>query len=256
MTDPMTYSAAFLIGLLGGAHCIGMCGGIMGALVMAVPAEKRNDGQLFPMLLCYNIGRVSSYCIAGGILGAFGWLLADQFTYAGIVMRTLAGLMLIAMGLYLASWWSGLRHLEKFGGVLWQKIQPLIKRLTPVETPLHALMVGTLWGWLPCGLLYSALVWAAASANWQDAMNLMLFFGLGTLPAVMATGVFLDRLRSIVQSKSIRSGAAIMVILYGVWTLPLFSSLFMTHGSHQQHESHQDQHEPIMNSDQYMMYTP
>jgi hypothetical protein len=255
MTDPITYSAAFLIGLLGGAHCVGMCGGIMGALVMAVPAEKRNAGQLFPMLLCYNIGRISSYCIAGGILGAFGWLLADQFAHAGIILRTFAGLMLVAMGLYLASWWSGLRHLEKAGGALWQKIQPMVKRLMPVETPLHALMIGTLWGWLPCGLLYSALVWAAASANWQEAMNLMLFFGLGTLPAVMATGMFLDKIRSIVQSKGIRSGAAVLVILYGVWTLPVVSSLIMSHGSHQQDGQDHPQHqqEPVMDSHQHIM---
>ena len=242
MTDPITFSAAFLIGLLGGAHCVGMCGGIMGALVMAVPPEKRTPNKLFPLLISYNIGRIISYTIAGGILGAFGWLITEQFSQAGIVMRTIAGLMLIAMGLYLASWWSGLRHLEKAGSALWRSIQPLIKQLMPVKTPLHALLIGSLWGWLPCGLLYSALTWAAAAGNWHDAMTIMLFFGLGTLPAVLATGVFLDKIRAFIQAKSIRIGSAVLVILFGIWTLPIASGLFMNHDEHRQHNSQMDSH--------------
>ncbi len=249
MVDTVTISAAFLIGFLGGAHCIGMCGGIMGALAMAVPPEQRRPGKLVPILLCYNTGRIISYSIAGGILGALGWFLSDQFNHAGIVLRYIAGLMLIAMGLYLASWWTGLRHLEKAGYALWQKIQPVIKQLMPVKSPLHAMLIGSLWGWLPCGLLYSALSWSAAAGSWQDAMALMFFFGLGTLPAVMATGIFLDRVRAFIQSRAIRSGAAILVIAYGIWTLPVTSTLLMDHeshahgsqGQHQDHSSHKHQ---------------
>jgi hypothetical protein len=237
MPESLTLSAAFVIGLFGSAHCVGMCGGIMGALAYAVPPEKRVPAKLLPLLLCYNIGRILSYTLAGAIIGATSWLLAGQFPLLGTILRFLAGLMLVAMGLYLANWWSVLRHLETAGSVLWKRIQPALSALMPVKSPLRALLVGTLWGWIPCGLVYSTLTWAATAGQWQQSAMIMLFFGLGTLPAVLATGMLLEGIKKLLQNRGVRSAAGILIIAFGVWTMPIHS--LSGHSSHQQHHSHQ-----------------
>lgn len=231
MTETLTFSAAFLIGLLGSTHCVGMCGGIMGALSCAVPAEQRNNTKLFSLLLCYNIGRIFSYTLAGAIIGSSSWFLAGQFPAIGTGLRIIASLMLIAMGLYLANWWSILRHLEHAGHRLWKHIQPKISALMPVSTIWKALAVGMLWGWIPCGLVYSALTWAATASDWQHSALIMLSFGLGTLPAVLATGIFLEGFKKLIQKKSVRVSAGVLIILFGIWTLPL-------HSDHTEHSNH------------------
>jgi len=221
MHDTLNFSAAFIIGLLGSAHCVGMCGGIMGALTYAVPTEQRTAKKLLPLLLCYNLGRIFSYTLAGALIGATSWLLAEQFPLLGTLLRFIAGLMLIAMGFYLANWRSPLRHLERAGNKLWQHIQPRLSTFMPVNSIWKALVVGALWGWIPCGLIYSSLTWAATANNWQQSALMMLFFGLGTLPAVFATGIFLEGFKRALQNRGTRSVAGLLIIAFGLWTLPL-----------------------------------
>src|SRR5690554_7189544 len=105
------FFTALALGLLGGGHCIGMCGGLMGALTMAIPAQQRCGWPLWRVLVGYNLGRMTSYGISGGLLGSIGWLI--QGLGVGSLLRTLAGLLMIAMGLYLCYWWSGLIRLER-----------------------------------------------------------------------------------------------------------------------------------------------
>ena len=116
--------SALVLGLLGGGHCLGMCGGLMGALTLAIPAEQR--GRRLRLLLAYNLGRVLSYACAGLLLGLAGWALAKTPFAAGL--RVAAGLLLIAMGLYLAGWWSGLTRIEALGRGLWKHLQPVASR--------------------------------------------------------------------------------------------------------------------------------
>lgn len=210
-----TYIAAFVIGLLGGAHCIGMCGGIMAALGFAVP--NASSLRRLTILLSYNVGRISSYCLLGFLVG----LLGQQFDgTAGLTaMRLVAGGLLIAMGLYLAGWWRGLIYLERAGGYLWRYLQPLSARLMPVTHPLAAVALGAVWGWLPCGLVYSALAYAMAQASAPAAAGVMLAFGLGTLPAVLAGGAMAQWLRQQLQAQRWRVLMALLVITFGVWTL-------------------------------------
>jgi uncharacterized protein len=229
MHETLTLWAAFVIGLLGSTHCVGMCGGIMGALSYAIPVQQRTPKRLFPLLLCYNLGRIFSYTVAGAIIGASSWFLADQFPLLGTVLRFIAGFMLIAMGLYLANWWSALRHLERAGNSVWKHIQPRLSALMPVTSPSKALLVGTLWGWIPCGLIYSTLSWAATAADWRQSALIMLSFGLGTLPAVLATGIFLEGFKKLMQYKGVRISAGLLILLFGLWTLPLHSG----HDAHQ-----------------------
>ena len=134
--DP-PYLAAFLIGLSGGAHCFGMCGGIVGALTLGLPATPGHPLRTrLPYLLAYNGGRIISYMIAGALAGGVGaWathLLPIHRAQLGL--QLLAGLFMILLGLYLAGWQTVLGRLERVGGVLWRRIEPLGRRWLPVRT--------------------------------------------------------------------------------------------------------------------------
>ncbi|HEN8713027.1 TPA: sulfite exporter TauE/SafE family protein [Pseudomonas putida] len=208
--------SALVLGLLGGGHCLGMCGGLMGALTLAIPPEQR--GRRLRLLLAYNLGRVLSYACAGLLLGLAGWAVASS--PAALALRVVAALLLIAMGLYLAGWWSGLTRIEALGRGLWRHIQPVATRLLPVSSLPRALLLGALWGWLPCGLVYSTLLWAASQGNAGYSATLMLAFGLGTWPVLLATGLAAERVNSLLRRRSVRMAGGLLVILFGLWTLP------------------------------------
>ena len=208
--------SALILGLLGGGHCLGMCGGLMGALTLAIPKEQRS--RRFRLLLAYNLGRILSYATAGLLIGLAGWAVANS--PAALFMRVLAGLLLIAMGLYLAGWWSGLTRIESLGRGLWRYIQPVANRLLPVSSLPRALLLGALWGWLPCGLVYSTLLWSASQGNALDSALLMLAFGLGTWPVLLATGLAAERVTALLRKRSVRMAGGLLVIAFGIWTLP------------------------------------
>lgn len=208
--------SALILGLLGGGHCLGMCGGLMGALTLAIPPEQR--GKRMRLLLAYNLGRICSYALAGLLLGIAGW--AVENSPFAMLLRFAAGLLLICMGLYLAGWWSGLTRIEAVGRHLWRHLQPMTRRLMPVTSIPRALLLGAIWGWLPCGLVYSSLLWAASQGSAFDSALLMLTFGLGTLPVLVATGMAAERLTSVLRQRGVRIAGGLMVMLFGLWTLP------------------------------------
>lgn len=208
--------SALVLGLLGGGHCMGMCGGLMGALTLAIPPAQR--GRRLRLLVAYNVGRVLSYTAAGLMLGMAGWAVANS--PAVFVLRIIAALLLIAMGLYLAGWWSGLTRIEAMGRGLWRHIQPVASRLLPVSSLPRALLLGALWGWLPCGLVYSTLLWAASQGDALYSAGLMAAFGLGTWPVLLATGLAAERVNRLLRRRSVRVAGGMLVVLFGVWTLP------------------------------------
>lgn len=208
--------SALILGLLGGGHCLGMCGGLMGALTLAIPPEQR--ARRFRLLLAYNLGRILSYATAGLLIGLAGWAVASS--PAAMVLRVIAALLLIAMGLYLAGWWSGLTRIEAVGRHLWRHLQPIASRLMPVSSLPRALLLGAVWGWLPCGLVYSTLLWASSQGSPADSALLMLAFGLGTWPVLLATGMAAERLTALLRRRGVRMAGGLLVILFGLWTLP------------------------------------
>lgn len=214
MSDWIIFLPMLIMGLVSSGHCIGMCGGIMGALTMAIPAEAAH--KRWGILLVYNLGRILSYSVMGFLAGLF----AQQLVNMGgaSVLRIVAGLLLISMGLYLANWWRGLTYLETLGRYLWVYIQPMGKNLLPVNSLTKAVLLGALWGWLPCGLIYSALALAMTQTP-PLAAGSMLAFGVGTLPAVLAAGVAAQQLARVLQQRQIRIGLALLIILYGLWTV-------------------------------------
>ncbi|KAB2928468.1 MAG: sulfite exporter TauE/SafE family protein [Dechloromonas sp.] len=208
------YLALFLVGLLGGTHCVGMCGGIVGALSMGAPGR-------WSMHLAYNAGRIASYVMAGAAAGALG---AASLSLEGqmpvrLVLYLLANLMLVALGFYLIGVTRALAFTERAGQHLWRLLQPLTRRFLPARTVAQALPLGLLWGWLPCGLVYSALASSLTAGSAGRGALLMLLFGLGTLPNLLLAGILFSRLNEFVRRPAVRTISGLLVLGFGLYGL-------------------------------------
>ncbi|MBT9566681.1 MAG: sulfite exporter TauE/SafE family protein [Thiobacillus sp.] len=206
--------AALLAGLLGGVHCVGMCGGIVAAF------SFRADGSAppFRLHLAYNLGRVFSYALFGALAGALGasLKLAD-FLPIQTLLYIIAQLVMILLGLYLAGWSRWVLVFERAGGALWKRVKPLFQKLLPVNTLPQAWLAGMAWGWLPCGLVYSILVSALAAGSATSGAALMLAFGLGTLPNLLGMSLFARQIQPFMQQRWVRRAAGLTVAGFGVW---------------------------------------
>jgi len=215
-------SSAFLLGLMSSGHCLGMCGGIACALGLQADKSKFT-------LLIYHAGRIASYALLALLFGATLQHLTHQQPLLSPLLRSIAGLLLLAMALHIANIWSGITQLERLGTRWWQPLQKLAKPLLPANTRLKVFALGLLWGWLPCALVYSTLAWSASRANAVESTMLMIFFGFGTAPALLASGIFSQQLKTFFQKTSWRYAAAFLLGVYALWTL---SSAWMHLGHH------------------------
>ncbi|NMG34548.1 sulfite exporter TauE/SafE family protein [Azoarcus sp. TTM-91] len=214
------YFAVFLIGLLGGTHCVSMCGGIVGALSVQVKLPSEQARQ-WPIHLAYNLGRITTYTVVGALLGAIGsvGLLYSGVLPVQITLYVLANLMLVALGLYLTGFTRVLAPVERMGHRLWRKVQPATRRFLPAHSPKQAFPLGLLWGFLPCGLVYSVLAAALVTGSAARGAGLMLAFGLGTLPNLLLAGLLFKRFRDITRNSRVRLAAGLMVMGFGVFGL-------------------------------------
>ena len=221
MIEPIVLSA-FMVGLLGGAHCASMCGGLVSAISfrgVAIEVQEARPASRPSFHLAYNAGRIGSYALAGalaGTLGAVGGHLLDDLLPIRTLLYVLASVMLLVQGLYLAGVWRGLAVVERAGGRLWAHVQPWSQRFLPVDSAGKALAVGALWGWLPCGMVYSVLAIALATANPLTGAITMLAFGLGTLPNLLAMGLATARMRPLFKDARFRFAAGALVMVFGV----------------------------------------
>lgn len=220
----------FLIGLLGGVHCVGMCGGIVGAFSVATPPAKAfpiavvtqtrsvgflPEGSL--RVLAFNLGRIASYMVAGAVAGLLGSIPAlIRITTLQSIGYWLANVLLIALGLTLMNLWHGLARVESLGLWLWRRVQPLISRFLPVETVWQAAALGSLWGWVPCGMVYSVLMTALLTGSALHGALVMLAFGLGTLPLLFSMGLLGTRLQTNLQKPMVRTLAGLVVLSFGL----------------------------------------
>ena len=222
---------ALLAGILGSAHCLGMCAGISGLFAMHAGATGLRS-QL-PLALTYNGGRLLSYTVLGFLVAAAGSRFVDLVpTLAGPV-RLAAGVVIVLIGLQIAFDFRLLSGLERIGGVAWERIAPMTKRILPVTNLRRALGLGLVWGLLPCGLVYSVLLVAAASGDGPQGALVMVAFGIGTTPAMVMTGLGAARLSLAMQQKRTRIGAGLLIIALGVLTLAMPALSFFAPGGHQ-----------------------
>ena len=233
----------FLIGLLGSVHCVGMCGGIVGAFSSAPGEASRRH---FPVAvvsatqgagmngagatqvgdfiessqraLAYNAGRIASYALAGALAGGAA---GGAGTLTGVPALQIGGywlanLMLVALGLYLTGAWHGLARLEAAGKGLWRRVQPLMRHLLPLDRWWKVLALGGLWGWLPCGMVYGVLVTAMFSGSAASGAAVMLAFGLGTLPMLLTISLFGQQVRVWSQRRTVRLAGGLVVLAFGL----------------------------------------
>lgn len=237
----LDFFSAFIIGLIGSGHCIAMCGGITTMLTSAIPTNKyKNDEQIpinasltnqndiqsknkklpskFTLVFFYNFGRIASYTLLGAIVGFTGSIAAKNIGLPLASLRIISALFVILLGLYLGQWLMWLNRVEALGKRLWKHISPLASHVIPVNTPLKALGLGAIWGWLPCGLVYSTLTWALASRSIIDGASIMFFFGLGTLPALVTLSVGFDSIKNTLVNPTLRKVMALSLISFGIYS--------------------------------------
>jgi sulfite exporter TauE/SafE len=209
--------AMLALGLASGMHCIGMCGGIVGAF-SAVPLLPKSE--LLRMQVAFNVGRISSYAFAGALAGSLG---AGVYAAAALPAQTalygVASLALLLLGIHLAFLRGPLAALEKIGLPLWRRVQPLAARLLPPRSLAQAYGAGLVWGLLPCGLVYAALSAALVAGSPAHGAAGMLAFGLGTLPWLLAAGLAAARLRAWASRPAVRGACGALLIGYGTWGL-------------------------------------
>lgn len=215
MIEPLSFVTALLMGLFGASHCLVMCGGIAATLGV----RQSSVSSAIKSTLLFNAGRISSYVLAGVLVSALGLWLQEQHQFFMLLLRALAGVLLILMGLYIARWATWLTRLEQLGQYLWRFLQPHASKRMAQTSALSRWTLGMIWGFLPCGLIYSTLSWVAANADPTAGAIAMLAFGLGTLPAMMATSLMANQLLSIINRAAVRQVSGGLLILYGGWTL-------------------------------------
>lgn len=218
-------ATAFLVGLLGGVHCVGMCGGIVGTLTAGLPRDARRSlARILPYQLAYNGGRIAGYTLAGALMGGLGTLMVEVMPLqsAQRVLYALAATFMVLLGLYLGGWWRGLAGLERLGAALWPRLEPLGRRLLPIRSPSQAMVLGCVWAWIPCGLVYSVLIWSVSAGSAIHGALLMLAFGLGTLPNLLAMGLLAGAAARFADHAGLRQVAGTLVIglgLFALWQL-------------------------------------
>jgi sulfite exporter TauE/SafE len=235
MQDNLTLAAAFIAGVSGSMHCMVMCGGIASAFGMRARTLGGSAPLAFLHASVYQLGRLSSYALAGILCGWFGGAVQGmmELVHLTLLLRVFAGLLLIALGLQLMLRWRLLQPLEKLGATVWRQVSPLTQYTG--QGLLQALALGALWGWLPCGLVYSMLLLGVLGGGALHGATIMLAFGLGTLPAMLSSSLLTAQLTRITAQKSLRFVAGLLLLLLGMWTMGsalLHSNLFHMSGHH------------------------
>jgi uncharacterized protein len=233
LIDPML-TTALLLGAFGSVHCLAMCGGIAGALGQTMESRPRYM-ELFQLSL-YSFGRITSYAVAGAFVG---WLGEAFSAWVGLSvgLRIFAGLLILAFGLHVAGWWNGLAAIERVGMLVWRRIAPIAKRVGRPDRTWKIFVLGMLWGWLPCGLVYSALLAAASTGRPISGVGFMLCFGMGTLPAMLAASGFGARLGSLLALRSSRRAAGVLLLVFGAVSI-LGAMMPLMHGGQPEASPH------------------
>jgi uncharacterized protein len=229
----LSLGAAFLAGVAASGHCIGMCGGIAGAL--AVRRPRAAGGSRLALALAYNLSRIASYAVAGALAGLLGRALLRAVDVAplSVALRVLAGLVMLAAAGRLLFGWRLLDPLESAGAGLWRRIAPWAGRQGRGGGIGGAVALGLGWGWLPCGLTYSMLLLAATTASAPLGAAVMLAFGAGTLPSMVTATVAFERVaRTLAARATLRHVAGALLLAFGLWTAGQALWHGAAHGAH------------------------
>jgi uncharacterized protein len=247
-----TMLAALATGLVGSVHCVGMCGTATTALLSRSPAAlastsappgglasirvvidgaRASPAGTEPSLssslqtsLAFNLGRLASYAAAGAILAGVTGALASQIVLNDamplrISIYVIGQLFVIAIGCYVAGFTQFLAPLERAGSVIWRRVAPFTRRWSSPKNAGQAFLLGGLWGWIPCGMVYGALASAMSSGGAVAGAMVMFAFGLGTLPVMLMMGAIGPSLRRTLAGPNLRLVLGMIIIGVGVFGL-------------------------------------
>ncbi len=209
------YPLILLGGLLGSSHCVGMCGGFAMLVGMNKPTFREN----LMAQLSYSAGRLMTYCTLGAVSGYVGLRLvksAPRLLNVPAGLCLLAGLLLVVEGLFATGIIKrrGVSMAPQVGCLM----SPLFATMLKLPGLRNAFSAGLLTGMLPCGLLYAFVSLAASTGDLLRGMSVMLVFGLGTVPLMVATGAGAMLLKLATRQKLMKA-AAWCVVLTGALTV-------------------------------------
>ena len=237
--------AALLMGFFGSPHCLGMCGGLVTAFGLSMkevsPAKRR------ALVATYHFGRLTSYAFLGLLAGLIGTTVLQPLMQGNSMPRILLGLVLVFVGVTMLGA-PFLKNLERFGMRFWQYLSPIRQKVFPLNTFPRALSAGLLWGFLPCGLVYGALLIAVVAHNPLSGAALMFVFGLGTVPMLVATHETVGWLRDKIGRFRLRQLNGAVMVLSGLAVV--FVPIAMTNmhgGGHSMIMEHSGDHTMMMN---------
>ena len=243
------FLAAFSMGLFGSPHCLGMCGGIVTAFGLSM--QHVSDSKKNGLILTYHLGRLISYSLLGLIASLVG-VAIFQSIMSNSAPRIVLGAVLVLIGLAML----GLplfNQLEKVGMRFWQSLAPIRKKVFPIDSFGKALFAGLLWGFLPCGLVYGALMMAIAGNNIATGAALMFVFGLGTMPMLIATQKTVGMLQSSIKHFRLRQINGVIMMLSGLAVIFIPMMMHHNHGSHNQGSHSHAMNETSMHHDMSTM---
>lgn len=243
MLDLSALFTAFLVGLLGSGHCFGMCGGLAAGLgSLPVPNDSNANTQLqakprASSAVLFNIGRILSY--AGlGLLSA--WILASlghtlNIPKWSMILRFVTAVMIFLIGVQFLFNWQALAVIERMGAKVWKLILPIAVRASSLPGGTGRLLLGLCWGLLPCGLVYSVLLTAAAAGSPISGATVMLAFGVGTLPSMMGMSLAAPALAALLSDKWTRKLMGAALILLAVLSVSLMVVKMQGQRAHSHH---------------------
>jgi sulfite exporter TauE/SafE len=211
-----SYLVALVMGLFSSMHCLGMCGSIIGTLTLSLDKTiRQKKSRLIPFIFSYNLGRISSYMLAGLLVGFAESLLTMPLGegHGHRYLQIFSALIMVGAGLHIAGLFPRFAYLEKLGVKIWRFIHPVTRRFIPIKTLRQSLFFGMIWGWLPCGLVYTALALAATTGDVTRSALTMLAFGIGTLPAVFSVGIMTNLMTKLSRVKFFRWFAGLLLIV-------------------------------------------
>ena len=229
--------AALLMGFFGSPHCLGMCGGLVTAFGLSMqdvsPTKRR------ALVATYHLGRLTSYALLGLVAGLIGVTVLAPLMQGNSMPRILLGLVLVFVGVTMLGA-PFLAKLERFGMRFWQYLSPLRQKVFPLNTFPRALTAGLLWGFLPCGLVYGALLIAVVAHNPLSGAALMFVFGLGTIPMLVATHETVGWLRDKIGRFRLRQLNGAVMVLSGLAVAVVPMVMANMHGGHGDGHAHMD----------------
>ncbi|WP_434779213.1 sulfite exporter TauE/SafE family protein [Neisseria sp. Ec49-e6-T10] len=214
----------FLMGLAGGGHCAAMCGGLSTAFALQLPPKLSR----YKLILLLNLGRISSYILIGAILGGIGQLgiILEQGSVLRNTLFVIANVLLILWALYLMGISSTINKIEGIGRPIWRLLNRFLQKLLPIRSAGASFFVGMIWGWLPCGMVYTASIYSLSSGSVIMGALCMASFALGTLPNLLAIGIFAATVKNWLQKKPVRMGTGLFLICFALWQIVKYFQLF------------------------------